>query len=351
MRVLGLLGKAPGAVEIYRITLPFTNLNTNSNMRCGWMPIKEAAQHLREAHLSTVFGNDVVVLHRPISDVPDAGETLIQALRVQGAKVVCEYDDDYSGQHRESDSERMNLTWAAYLPYVDAVTVTTRPLAQLALAESGGKPVYLLPNAVDYKWFTRVSQDAKRPSSGLTVMLAGTRTHYEDWKVVGKVMPSIIADYPDVRLVVAGDWMVYDYLHWADTIPPVHYAEYPATLAQADILCAPLVPDDPFNACKSPIKAIEGWSAARPLGRKLGGCAVIATKCGVYRGTVQNRHNGLLVDHTPEAWDRALRLLIRDEFLRRKLQVEGLKDARQYDIANRWCDWHTTYTRIVGGAT
>jgi glycosyltransferase involved in cell wall biosynthesis len=338
-------------VEIYRITLPYTNLNNSSNMRCGWMPVEDAAQCLRQMQTDVVFRNDVIVLHRSISDMPDAGEALTEALRVHGAKVVYETDDDYSGQHRESHSERAGLTWAPYLPYVDAATVTTKPLGQLVERESGGKPVYVVPNAVDYQWFTQVAKAAQRPDPRLTVMLAGTKTHYDDWKVVGEVMPDILAAHPDVRLVVAGDWMGYDYLHWADKIPPVHYAEYPATLAQADILCAPLVPDDPFNACKSPIKAIEGWCAARPLGKRQGGCAVIATKCGVYRDTVQNRHNGLLVDHTPEAWDKALRLLIGDEYLRRKLQIEGLKDARQYDIATRWRDWHTTYTHIAGGDT
>jgi glycosyltransferase involved in cell wall biosynthesis len=326
------------------------NINERGSMRCGWMPIEDAAEYLRQMHTDTVFGNDVIVLHRAISDVPDAGLPLIEALRVRGAKVVYETDDDYSGQHRESDSQRMGLSWTPYLPHVDAVTVTTKPLAQLVAQESGGKPVYVLPNAVDYQWFIKVALAAQRPDPRLTVMLAGTKTHYDDWKAVGEVMPGILADHPDVRLVVAGDWMGYDYLHWADKIPPVHYAEYPSVLAQADILCAPLVPDDPFNACKSPIKAIEGWSAARSLGKRQGGCAVIATKCVVYRSTVQHRHNGLLVEHTPEAWDKALRLLIGDRHLRQKLQAEGLKDARQYDIADRWRGWHKAYTQIAGGA-
>ncbi len=235
---------------------------------------------------------------------------------------------------------------------MDAATVTTKTLAQVVEQDSNGKPVYVVPNAIDYQWFTEAAREAGRTDPRLTVMLAGTKTHYDDWKVVGEVMPGILADHPDVRFVVAGDWMSYDYLNWVEhKIPPVHYTGYPAVLAQADILCAPLVPDDPFNACKSPIKAIEGWCAARQVGKtREGGCALIATKAVAYRGTVQNRHNGLLVDHTPEAWDKALRLLIQDEHLRRKLQVEGLKDARQYDIATRWRDWHTTYTRIAGGA-
>ena len=182
-------------------------------------------------------------------------------------------------------------------------------------------------------------------------MLAGTKSHYQDWMVLKDVIPGILADYPHVKFLVAGITSEYLVNAGAETIAPVQYTAYPGILAQADILCAPLIPDDPFNAGKSPIKAIEGWCTARPVGKQVGGCAVIASKSVVYRGTVQNRHNGLLVDHTPEAWDAGLRKLIEDQCLRQKLQIQGHKDACRYDMATHWQDWHRVYTKIVNGGS
>lgn len=353
LRVLGLLGdkQAAGAVEIYRITLPFSYMNKHGAI-CNWMPMPYAAECLRQGDTHAVFDYDVVVLHRCLADVPDAGEALIRALRVHGAKVVYETDDDYSGRCREAD-DVLNRTWKPYIPYVDAVTVTTKQLGERAQLDAGaGMPVYVIPNAVDRAWFAEGAQATRRLyPEHLTVMLAGTRSHYQDWIVLKEVIPSLLADYPNVKFLVVTEQVCYDYL-WhtgAEFLPMVPYTRYPGVLAQADILCAPLVPDDPYNACKSPIKAIEGWCATRSVGKRLGGCAVVASKAPPYRGVVQNRHNGLLVEHTPEAWDTGLRQLIEDRVLRAELQIEGHKDARQYDIAQRWQTWHRAYSKIATG--
>jgi len=351
LKILGLLGSGitvAGAVEIYRITLPFMYLNNeNSGMQCGWMPMQEAAQLLSAGNIEAVFGNDIIVLGRPLADDVEGTTKFTKALRVRGAKVVYEVDDDYTGLNREPEGGRTCLPLAAE---VDAITVTTKPLARLMRELSGGKPVYIVPNAIEFEWFTEAAQTAGRDMfpGHLTIMLAGTKTHEHDWAVLQTVIPELQENYPEVRVLVAG--YQYEYMDdWAfEFMSPVHYSQYPAMLAQADILCAPLDPDDQFNASKSPIKAIEGWCAARKVGKKQGGCAVIATSSVVYRGTVQNRHNGLLVKHTSEAWYDGLSRLIEDTHLRQKLQVEGLKDARGYDIGTRWRDWHQAYTSIGG---
>jgi len=325
-----------GAVEVYRVTMPYTYLNNNhSGVRCGWMPKGDAVKLLQGYDLDTVFGNDIIVLHRMLTADSD-GKALVEACRCRAAKVVYEADDDYSGDFRPP--EVPGQTWKPYLPYVDAITVSTKRLSERVCECSKGQPVYVLPNSIDYTWFTKVAQQVTRLyPDNLTIMLAGTKTHYQDWIVLREVIPDLLADYPDVKFLVAA--YVPEYLKdtGVETVAGVPYTSYPTLLAQADILCAPLVPDDQFNACKSPIKAIEGWCA---------GCAVIATDCVVYRGTVQKRHNGLLVEHTPEAWDQGLRVLISDQLLRQKLQREGLRDARAFDVALHWQDWQRAYTEI-----
>ena len=350
LKVLGLLGNGitvVGAVDTYRIALPFTYLNNeNSGIQCGWMPMQDAAQLLYAGNTEAVFGNDIIVLARPITDDVEGTRKFVKALCVRGAKVVYEVDDDYSGLNREPEEGRTCLPLAAE---VDAITVTTKPLANLMTELSGGKPVYVVPNAIELEWFAETARTAERKfPDHLTIMLAGTKTHERDWVVLQTVIPELQENYPEVRLLVAG--YQYEYMDdWTfEFMSPVHYSQYPAMLAQADILCAPLDPDDQFNRSKSAIKAIEGWCAARKIGKKMGGCAMIVTDSVTYRGTVQNRHNGLLVKHTPEAWYEGLSRLIEDTYLRQKLQVEGLKDARHYDIATRWVDWHQAYTSIGG---
>lgn len=353
MRILGIMsrGDKPNAVDVYRITLPLEYLNNKTqDIRCGWMTLRHAETYVRNYELDAVFDYDIIIFGRPISDEPSAGQ-IMDALRVRGAKVIYETDDDYSGIHRQA-TVVPDKTWAPYIGNADAITVTTKPLADLVRRESGGRPVYVVPNAIDREWFTAVAKTAKRVfKDHLTVMLAGTQTHYRDWRVLETVIPKIQAAYPNVKFLVGG--FMPDYLEeLCEYQPPVPYhIGYPMLLAQADILCAPLVPDDKFNHSKSPIKAIEGWCAARPVSKtSFGGCAVVASKCIVYKGTVQHRHNGLLVDHTPDAWEDALRLLIEDRFLRQKLQIEGLKDASDYDIERRWQDWAQAYRSILTDA-
>lgn len=349
MKVLALLATdkaAPGAVEIYRITMPLEYLNNKTrDIRCGWMTLKAAMSEMRSGQ-ARVFDHDIIIAHRWLSEVDGAGE-VIDALRVKGAKVIYEADDDYSGIYREAD-EIPGRTWKPYIGRVDAFTVTTKTLAERL---DTNRPTYVIPNAIDRAAFGAISQSTKRMfPDRLVIMLAGTKTHVEDWKVVAEVSPKIAAKYPQVKFVAVSEKWYYDYLEDAgfEFLPPAQYQMYPCVLAQADILLAPLV-HDPFNACKSPIKAIEGWSAARKVGKtKTGGCVVVASKGPTYQGAVQHRHNGLLVEHTPQAWEDALCELVENWHLRQKLAVEGWKDSREYDIESCWQKWAEAYRDIVG---
>lgn len=344
--VLALLAptiKRIGAVEAYRITMPLTYLSNRTEMRCEWMTVTHAMELCKQNDVS-MFHHDIIILHRLLTTEPKAVPALCNALRCAGAKLVYEVDDDYSGRHRDVASGT-GSTWSPYLPLMDAITTTTEELAKALSRDSGGKPVYVLPNHLELETFSKASLAARRVYEGITVMLAGTQTHYQDWEVVAEVMPGIIADYPDVTWLVAGFCPAYLGPE-ATFIEATPYPYYPGILAQADILCCALE-DDPFTRCKSPVKVLEGWAATRHVGKRVGGCAVIASKTPVYKGTVQQRHNGLLVDHTPEAWDKAIRLLVSNEFLRRKLQIAGYKSVQAHGITQGWKNWQRVYNQIL----
>lgn len=346
MRILALTGQALDAVRIYRISGPLTYLSKNTNIRCNWMPMAHAAMRMSQGE-TAFLENDIVILAKQLVDRDS--EDFFSALRHFGArKVVYEVDDDYSGRYRPPDGSKPG-DWMPILPHVDAVTVTTSHLADLAKEDSGGKATYVLPNAIDLDWFSKVSREAiPLYPDEITIMVAGTKSHQKDWRVLADVMPGILADYPEVTFLAVCEKEHYEFLD-ATFLMPAPYQQYPMLLRQADILCAPLLPDDRFNWSKSPIKAIEGWSAERRITKtRQGGCAVIASKAPPYMGVVEHRHNGLLVNHTAEAWDEGLRLLIEDRLLRQKVQYEGFKDARRYDISERWVDWQRAYEHIGG---
>jgi len=347
VKILGVIGKDDrmGAVDVYRVSMPLTYLNKKSDMRCGWMP-KSALVHQIQYGQYDSIDVDIVVLAKLLTG-KDVGP-VFDLLRSRGAKLVYETDDDYSGRFRPADDVSEG-TWHEFLRNVDAITVSTKHLAKMAAEDSDGKPVFVCPNAIDLAAFRKVSMATEDRFPGkTTVMVAGTKTHQVDWRVVAEVMPSILSDHPEVEFLAGCERQHYPYLEGLATfVRTVPYQYYPALLRQADILCAPLIPDDQFNWSKSPIKAIEGWSAERQItDTRTGGCAVIATDTVPYRGVVQNRHNGLLVKHTPEAWDEAIRKLITDWRLRYELQREGLKDAGRYDIKIGWRAWDRAYKQI-----
>ena len=345
IRVLGLLGPINhlGASEIYRITLPYTYLN-NQGFYCAWMTAQDAMDCILDGNISIVLDYDIIVLAKHIAEPGEAESAagVVSGLRTLGAHVVYESDDDYTIPDEEG------RTCLPYLPHVDAVIASTKYLAS-RMAQHCQCPVYVIRNAIDHKWFAQAVQEAVRHDKRLTVMLTGTKRRYGDWQIMREVIPVLRQKYPDVRFVAAG--FLPDYLRGlVDYFPPVSYTQYPGMLRQADILCAPLAPDDEFNLSKSAVKALEGWSAVRDVGGKPGGCAMVVEDTCVYRGVVQHRHNGLFVkEHSPKAWIEALERVIEDKFLRQKLQRNGYKDAARYDISRRWTDWAETFRKIAGG--
>jgi glycosyltransferase involved in cell wall biosynthesis len=343
IKVLALTGGSTGSVDVYRATLPLTYLN-NSGFQCGWMPFEDAARRLMMGDYS-IFEHDVVVVCRRLQhhdEDPELAGRAMDAFKASGAYVVYETDDDYTDEGREFGG-----TCMPYLEAADAITVTTKHLADVMERASGGKPVYVLPNCIQRDWFADTARQASKPDH-LVVMLAGTPSHYDDWRVMGEAITRRKNAYPDVEFVAVG--FAPDYLEGVTCYQAVPYEQYPRWLAMADILCAPLDPEDRFNLARSPIKAIEGWCAARDVGKRTGGCAMVVSDHPVYRGTVNHRNNGILVkEHTPQAWADALSLCIDDYRLRYKLQVNGWKCAAQYDISRHWQKWAQAYSNILGG--
>jgi glycosyltransferase involved in cell wall biosynthesis len=341
----------PRAVQIYRVTLPFSYLDSRSKHTAMWMPMFSFAAQLSNQQRNRLLDSDIIVLGRPIVEPGKANEMykFLNFLRSRGAKLVYETDDDLTELYRDTSGGK-NGTCIPYLSAVDAVTVTTEPLAELT-RQLSDKPVYVLPNKVEHTYFAKLLKGRPRDNPDtFNVMLIGTPTHGDDWKPAYEAASYFLMDHPDARLLVGGFHPRYIADHdQVIRLPFVEYKDYPYLLHEADVVLAAIDPDDPFNHSKSAVKAMESWATVRQLPNgKVGGAAVIATDSVVYRDTVKHNHNGLLVPHTAEAYLDALELLYKDGHFRADLQRRGYLDCvKQHSIASGWQNWQSAYTRIL----
>jgi glycosyltransferase involved in cell wall biosynthesis len=267
-------------------------------------------------------------------------------IRELGKKVVYEVDDDYTNRHRVVTSNE-SIKVAAL---ADAITVTTPYLKRLMESETG-KPAYVLPNCVSPEQWFQGKANVRKPEfrDKLVIGLTGSPTHENDWKVLETVMPDILARFPNVVLMNVGYTPEYlTGLPQARYVPPLKYDLYCQIIRGCDIILAPVDPTDGFNLGKSPIKAVEGMAATRMVDNRPAGAAVIATNNPIYQIAIRNNKNGLLVDHTPQAWSEALRELIENTQKRKSFQFAGNKYAKHaYDISKEWVRWDRAYRQIL----
>jgi glycosyltransferase involved in cell wall biosynthesis len=266
--------------------------------------------------------------------------------------MVGEYDDDYFTASRDLRYEHYDLLHSM-LRELNAVTVSTPYLRKVVNKVAPGVPVYILPNCVPWtEW-----QDQEKWEfweDRVVIGLTGSKTHYDDWKVVQDVIPQILKDHTHAAFLLAGfspDYMEGIEDEFPDQVvihEPVRYEDYPSLIRQADIVLCPVDPDDEFNWSKSAIKAVEGMAAGRTLSNgKSGGGVPIVSDTDYYRRAVGGDKRGRTVDHTPEAWHSAITELLLDHDTRDRLAVRGHQWCGQNRaIENQWHHWWNCYRDI-----
>lgn len=345
----------PGGCEIYRINVPFAHLQELGGWEVAWVYFKELFSEMEKhgpQHLINILSRyDLFVIPRAYS--PDKiGLQGIMAffdlVRTMGKRIVYEIDDDLTNKYRDFSGISLNNAMKV-ASWTDAMTVTTPYLADFMKSETK-RPQHVLPNCLDPDmWDIPVEYVGERTT---TILLSGSTSHMEDWKVLQTVLPRIMEneyDYP-VKLHIAG--FTPDYLldiPRSIRIPGLAYESYVNVVKDADIVLAPVDPRDLFNLSKSPIKVIEGMGATRVLPNgELGGAACIATRTPVYELAITNNVNGLLVDHTPEAWYQAIDRMVRDNEARLSFQAKGGKWVwKHHNIHREWVRWDKAYRKVL----
>lgn len=357
MRVIGLHladSDEPTGCEIYRVNMPLVFLGAGGRHQAIYKrksELKEVYAKTGQSLFAEIARNfDVVVLPRLTSGQGIALQGIaafIRLIRGFGARAVYEIDDDFSNKHR--DLTAMGISDAMTIAsWCDAITVTTPYLADMMRKETQ-RPTYVLPNMLAPDLWRRPEHRIESPY--LTIGLTGSVTHEADWKVLETVLPRILDNTYDVevRLVLMGFHPDYlSNLPRTAYLPGFDFGTYAEVIRSCDIILAPVVPDDPFNLCKSPIKVIEGMGASRPVGSGIGGAACIATDNPVYRLAIEHNKTGLLVSHTPEGWYEAIDGLLRNEAKRHQIQVAGHTWTwNHHDISRTWTSWASAYQRII----
>ena len=202
---------------------------------------------------------------------------------------------------------------------VDAVTVTTEPLAKVYRRFNDS--VHVVPNSVDFCVWEK--PDVKWGRDEIRIVYTGAANHQEDWMFIQPVLADLQKRYPKLVVVTVGmDWRYLkndldlervEVHGWEDI------SAYPWMMKSlcGDIGIAP-IEMTPFNDCRSSIKWIE-YAAMKT--------AVVATDYGPYRRDVENGKTGLLVK-TKEEWNKALTRLIEDEAYRRQLGANAYSHCK-----------------------
>jgi len=200
---------------------------------------------------------------------------IVRKAKEQGLKIVYDIDDRLDAIPLENQAISVYGTpekqteIREMIGLADLVTVSTAPLANFIAKnyKVGGGAVRVLPNMMT----ANVAPRRHPPNPAFTrILWAGSPTHKRDLAIVAPALQRVLQRRPGkVRFTCFGERLpealsgCYD---WIDLQDPVDFEAYHDKLAgiAADFAIAPLE-ENPFNASKSAIKAIEYASAGYPM--------------------------------------------------------------------------------------
>lgn len=230
----------------------------------------------------------------------------------------------------------------------DAITVTTPELADVVQKHIPGKPVYVVPNAIDLEmWDAAYAERQTKASNGtVTIGWMASQSHLMDVPLVGEVLRDLMVEFPNLRLHFIGwigmqDFMggmmepFKDRIVCGDWVPVSQLAE---TMKGFDIGILPLM-DHPWNQSKSELKYLQ-YSAL--------GIPSVASPLPCYTRTIDQGTGLVAENNAPAAWYKHLKTLIMDEGLRHSIGAR----ARQlvylkHNIKDQVRVWMDGYERIL----
>lgn len=240
---------------------------------------------------------------------------LLYEARRLGLPVACDLDDPLMSLpalagHRAlaglSRAERAEAFRAApgvlaLMAACDAVAVSTPALADEVRRFLPRAPVWVRRNAAPPQALA-FRPPPRAPGPLRLAFATGSRGRGPDIAEMAAPLGEFLARHPGAGLSVIGPCapgeLPAPVAARASFHPACGYGEYLALLAKADAVLLPLA-DDPFNRCKSAVRVIDAFAAARP---------VIASPVGEAAGAIRPGQTGFLA-RTPQDWTDGLEAL------------------------------------------
>lgn len=213
------------------------------------------------------------------------------------------------------------------------VTTTTETLAEVLREQRYYKPkesVVVIPNLISTAVYKPCEFDN---GDKIVIGYLGGSSHYYDLHKTGiyEALEKIMHEYKNVYIKTAGMFIDkylpkarYEFIFgkrkaddWYKLYSTLNY----------DICLAP-IQDTPFSVCKSNIK----WQEYSLIGSP-----TIASNIGPYKDTIKHGSDGLLVENTSESWYNAIKMLIENETLRRKIgQKAKTRVIEDFSLEKNW---------------
>ena len=278
---------------------------------------------------------DVVIVQRNAIK-PERVSEFVERCAAQGAGIVFEVDDDLLSDD-PNWAEREH--YEPFMPAIDAiartaheVVVSTEPLARSMRELSTS--VTVLPNGLDRAlWMNGMMTGGLIEESPIDESLAavfiGGPSHGADLDLIREAVENVSNTEADFGFNVVGGVPVGESRSWYSAIelPPDsrHYPEFTEFVrslrGRFAIGLAPLR-DTRLNRTKSDLRFLEYAALGIPG---------IYSDCDAF-STVVDGETGLLVQNSTEAWADAIRRLLGDAELRRRIAHQAFDQVSQHRL-------------------
>ncbi|MDW5596219.1 hypothetical protein VSS74_17860 [Conexibacter stalactiti] len=319
----------------------FTSHRFGSSYYRVYDPLQELLRRGHSVQLTTetvdvtddVLAADVVFLHR-YQDAPT--QKILRQLRTAGVPIVWDHDDNVANapERRRGGlrSQEVAAGLRAMVGLADVIT-TTNELLAAQYREAGARQVCVVPN------FLPRGFDEVRPSTRpgeLRIGWIAWADHKRDWQALRlrEVFRELLEERPEVVVENVGP---FDLGLGHERYEHTREVEFPllaGRIARFDVGIAPLA-DSPFNRGRSDIKLKEYAAFGIPW---------LASPIGPYVG-LGEREGGLLV--ADDEWPAALRRIVTDAKLRKKLSKRGEKWARGHRLAGNADVWEAAFRSAI----
>lgn len=278
---------------------------------------------MNEVRLDRLERYNVVSVLRP--HLSKALDQLLKQCRRLGILTIADVDDlifvpKYSSQSPSvinnqatefSIRSQFRRNLRAMLSF-DEISVSTEPLAEHWLQESGIDNVTVVPNGLSRRW---LNTPVKRMDSvGLEkktiTYLPGSNSHNKDFAEITNILCDTLKSYKDVKLLIIGSLQLDERMFPANQLIRSRWVDYfklPQIITDSTVTLAPLVPS-PFTNAKSHIKYIESAAFGTPA------------ICSPNHDICRHNSSSLHIAETGEDWNKALETCL-----------NGSQDRLEYD--------------------